>query len=195
MTEFKKKVLVVGGDYAVEEIFSRRNWVVTTNVNTSPDELDLVVFTGGADIDPMSYNRPNEGSIHTNPKRDAFELWAYEKFKDVPKAGICRGGQLLNVLNGGEMLQDIPKARYGIKASRDVKTNLETMFEFCHHQGILPSDEAIVFTKADGNDFVDSCFYPKDKAYCFQGHPEWGHRNTRETFFREMNDCLRFNDA
>lgn len=74
--------------------------------------LDGVLFTGGADIDPVHYGElphPKLGSL--DPARDAFELalfrlaWACPR---LPIFGVCRGMQLMNVALGGTLYQDLP---------------------------------------------------------------------------------------
>ena len=67
------------------------------------DEPDLVVFLGGEDVNPKLYNEEVLPCTRFNEKRDKFEIDVFNNFKTVPKVGICRGGQLLNVLSGGAM--------------------------------------------------------------------------------------------
>lgn len=70
------------------------------------------VLTGGVDIDPAFYggldgypHRPN--SFQTD--RDQFEatVYHYAVQHNLPVLGICRGLQLVNVLEGGELVQDL----------------------------------------------------------------------------------------
>jgi putative glutamine amidotransferase len=75
------------------------------------DLLDGVLFTGGSDIDPQFYNElPKEGLSVIEPKRDAHELNLARKVlkdTDIPLLGICRGIQILNVVDGGTIYQDL----------------------------------------------------------------------------------------
>jgi putative glutamine amidotransferase len=73
---------------------------------------DGFVLTGGIDIDPTLYegdmdypNRPANFST----ARDQFEatVYWYAKEKRLPVLGICRGMQLIHVLEGGELIQDL----------------------------------------------------------------------------------------
>jgi len=68
-----------------------------------------LLMTGGADIDPARYGRPNQGSINLEPDRDALEAEAYAaaSARGVPILGICRGFQAINVFRGGTLLQDV----------------------------------------------------------------------------------------
>jgi putative glutamine amidotransferase len=69
-----------------------------------------LLLTGGADIDPGRYGRPNEGSVTIEPDRDELEADAFEAAEErgLPILGICRGFQALNVFLGGRLVQDIP---------------------------------------------------------------------------------------
>jgi len=73
---------------------------------------DGFVLTGGIDMDPVFYegavdypNRPNDFC----PERDVFEtnVYAYAKKNKRPILAICRGMQLVNVAEGGTMIQDL----------------------------------------------------------------------------------------
>jgi putative glutamine amidotransferase len=69
-----------------------------------------LLLTGGADIDPARYGRPNEGARATEPDRDELEAAAFEAAEErgLPVLGICRGLQALNVFLGGRLVQDVP---------------------------------------------------------------------------------------
>jgi putative glutamine amidotransferase len=69
-----------------------------------------LLLTGGADIEPARYGRPNEGSVTVEPDRDELEAAAFDaaEKRDLPILGICRGFQALNVFLGGRLVQDIP---------------------------------------------------------------------------------------
>jgi gamma-glutamyl-gamma-aminobutyrate hydrolase PuuD len=75
--------------------------------------LDGIVFSGGADVDPTAYGA--DAHPLTDPpqsRRDHAELALLEAAleRDVPTLAICRGGQLLNVLRGGDLVQHLPDA-------------------------------------------------------------------------------------
>jgi putative glutamine amidotransferase len=71
--------------------------------------MDGLLITGGADLDPARYGRPNEGSREVEPDRDELEaaVWAAAEAMDVPVLGICRGLQAMNAFSGGVLLQDV----------------------------------------------------------------------------------------
>lgn len=68
-----------------------------------------LLLTGGADIDPARYGRPNQGSVEIEPGRDALEAEAFAAAsgRALPILGVCRGFQAINVFSGGRLLQDV----------------------------------------------------------------------------------------
>ena len=77
------------------------------------DSLDGLLLTGGGDIDPGLYKEePHRGLKVVDVGKDALEkaLIARALSKDYPMLGICRGMQMINVVAGGTLIQDIPSA-------------------------------------------------------------------------------------
>jgi putative glutamine amidotransferase len=68
-----------------------------------------LLLSGGADVDPSRYGRPNEGSVATEPDRDDLEAaaWGAAESRGLPVLGVCRGFQALNVFLGGRLVQDV----------------------------------------------------------------------------------------
>jgi putative glutamine amidotransferase len=79
--------------------------------------VDALLVTGGAaDVDPSLYGeRPGPGLGPVKPDRDAFEhrLVVRALEAGLPVLGICGGMQLLNVVCGGTLVQDIVHERPG----------------------------------------------------------------------------------
>ncbi len=74
------------------------------------DRLDGLLLTGGDDVDPLRYGEDHHHKIEkTNPIRDEFDLTLARMALDrnMPILGICRGCQILNVVEGGTLYQDI----------------------------------------------------------------------------------------
>jgi gamma-glutamyl-gamma-aminobutyrate hydrolase PuuD len=72
---------------------------------------DGILLTGGGDVVSLAYGaEPHIKSKGQDPVRDEMEIevtrLAIEM--ELPILGICRGVQLLNVVLGGTLLQDIP---------------------------------------------------------------------------------------
>jgi putative glutamine amidotransferase len=73
--------------------------------------LDGLLLSGGSDLDPRYYGeRPIPELGPTIPERDAFEVALLEAAlgRGIPVFGICRGLQVLNVVLGGTLYQDLP---------------------------------------------------------------------------------------
>jgi putative glutamine amidotransferase len=73
--------------------------------------LDGLLLSGGSDLDPGYYGEePSPELGPTIPERDAFEVallrGALER--GLPVLGICRGLQVMNVVLGGSLYQDLP---------------------------------------------------------------------------------------
>ena len=68
-----------------------------------------VVITGGHDINPVLYAAEPEVEPRYDEERDNFEraVIEYALEQDLPLLGICRGAQLLNVVRGGSLFQDL----------------------------------------------------------------------------------------
>ncbi|MFF1384507.1 gamma-glutamyl-gamma-aminobutyrate hydrolase family protein [Arthrobacter sp. NPDC058288] len=72
--------------------------------------LDGVVLPGGGDLDPRHYGEEQTaGCYDVNPAQDELDLAVARGSLDegLPLLGICRGHQVLNVLYGGTLMQDM----------------------------------------------------------------------------------------
>lgn len=75
-------------------------------------EVEGIVLTGGADIDPRRYGFDDAEGLcrFAMPERDVAELPVLEEIfrRSVPTLAICRGMQFLNVFRGGTLVPDLP---------------------------------------------------------------------------------------
>ena len=74
--------------------------------------LDGLVLSGGADVDPARYGAvPHPTTERASAERDAYELaLARAAFEhNVPTLAICRGVQVANVAFGGSLHQHVPE--------------------------------------------------------------------------------------
>ena len=149
--------IVPPGDDFEGHIFSDRGFPVIKGVHAYNESqvADIMVWTGGEDIDPALYGEKPLVSTNFNPHRDAREMkfWreAYQLDRDthssehIMKIGICRGGQFLNALNGGRMWQDINYHGGGESHHvLDHESGRLRNVSSTHHQQMIPSRDAVV---------------------------------------------------
>lgn len=79
------------------------------------DKVDGIILSGGHDVDPKNYNEEpllKIGEIF--PERDAFDMTLYRCAVESkkPVLGICRGFQIINVIEGGNLYQDLSYADF-----------------------------------------------------------------------------------
>lgn len=72
--------------------------------------LHGLIMSGGVDINPDLYEEVSNGSNEPCDIQDATELYILKKAKlhEIPTLLICRGFQLLNVVEGGTLFQHLP---------------------------------------------------------------------------------------
>jgi len=204
-----RKVYIVGGATADEEtIFTNRGFEIAK----SAPSADIFVWTGGQDIHPMLYGELPMQSTHWTQRRDEYEVFMYQIAQSMnkPKLGICRGGQLLNVLSGGKLWQHVDNHGGRVHPVFDPRTKFETVINSVHHQMMRPPKDAIVcgvarestfhegevliernINKA-GNDDIECVWIPRTQSLCFQAHPEYGHPLTTAFFFKLVEEFLPY---
>ncbi|MEM1441413.1 MAG: gamma-glutamyl-gamma-aminobutyrate hydrolase family protein [Verrucomicrobiota bacterium] len=110
--------------------------LVLPNADGSPEKiddylelLDGLLMPGGADIPPSEYGEePHETVEVLDDDRYQFEKalgTAWIKKTDKPLFGICLGGQWINVLSGGSLIQDIPSELGTVHRDTDHLIELE----------------------------------------------------------------------
>ncbi|MEO5343817.1 MAG: gamma-glutamyl-gamma-aminobutyrate hydrolase family protein [Gammaproteobacteria bacterium SHHR-1] len=75
--------------------------------------LQGLVIGGGNDIGPEHYGGDINAKVKLDPERDKLEIhWIRTALEQgLPLLGICRGAQLINVILGGSLHQDIRHLR------------------------------------------------------------------------------------
>lgn len=167
------------------------------NADTIKD-CDALVLSGGIDIDP----RISGGPIHYANKpddwhleRDLFEkaLYEFALDNDMPVLGICRGLQLVNVLQGGSLVDDLDdlnekhkkegttdkdhiiKIKENTLLNEIVKIN-EGEVNSAHHQSINKLGNDLMINSQSDDGTIEGIEW-KDKngkpfMLCVQWHPE-----------------------
>jgi putative glutamine amidotransferase len=160
-----------------------------------------ILLTGGEDVHPRFYNRPDLLQFcypdDVDERRDEFDLNVinYSQQHRLPLLGICRGLQIANVFFGGTLIPDLPSfgkfnhSKFGEGRDRYHTVNIDPHSQLkkvsgetegevnsAHHQSV----------KHVGKGLVASCFSPdgvieglervhgKDQSYLMlvQWHPE-----------------------
>jgi putative glutamine amidotransferase len=164
-------------------------------------KCDGFVLTGGVDIDPSFYGGLNEYNYKPEfqIERDRFEekIFKHAKTSRLPLLGICRGLQLVNVLQGGNLVQDLDEQNeihkkedetdkeHDIRIEGSSLLHEITGLDFgkvnsAHHQAVMPhiigDDLTINAISASGEKTIEGLEY-KDKSdkgfmLCVQWHPE-----------------------
>lgn len=86
-----------------------------SNVEDIVKNVDCIIFPGGSDICPTLWKEEGEwhgieGDTEYSAERDVSDylLMSYCLEKDIPMFAICRGMQMLSVVSGAKMINDIP---------------------------------------------------------------------------------------
>lgn len=210
----KRSVFIVGGGYSYADMFKKQGWKVTDSIKLA----DLIQFTGGEDVNPAYYGEVPHPTTGFNPERDKREavIFAYALEHKIPMAGICRGGQFLNVMCGGRLWQHVTQhARMGTHEVVDTVSKEKFQVTSTHHQMMRPSDDGFVvltasmggsrtsmlpngkeYTEMGGyNADIEAVYYDKQRCFCFQPHPEFnGHTELRKRYFQYLETYL-FSDS
>ena len=166
------------------------------------EALDGLVLQGGNDVAPQNYGeKPLHPDWAGDSVRDRYEMALVRAFVKAgkPVFGICRGFQLLNVMHGGTLYQDINHQVPGTRVHRDALTydhnfhqlNIEPQSRLSellasassykinsvHHQGIKDLAAGFVIEARCAEDGVIEAIRRSDPAgpwvAAVQWHPEF----------------------
>ena len=156
-------------------------------------------LTGGPDVHPERYDKAEDlARCSIDAARDEFESALYAKAKELslPIIGVCRGAQLVNVLEGGSLIVDIPSDVQGAKAhigenfsdtSHDISVEpgsllmkisgeLDGEANSAHHQSVERLGEGLRVAARSADGVVEAIEWqePAGKAFFLgvQWHPE-----------------------
>ncbi len=203
------KILILKGDNDQYKDAFTSLGTVTTKLNQLAN-CDLVVFTGGADVDPSFYEDNEISKTHTNKARDLVELGVHNhcKILEIPMVGICRGAQFLNVMNRGVLIQHVNNHNNCNHAMFTPNDKVITV-SGDHHQMIYPKGdfELLGWAKESTNFETggkvsvknfhrklagrepEVIFWPSTRCLGFQYHPEW--MDTKSEGFKFFINTLK----
>lgn len=152
-----------------------------------PDNVDFVIFDGGADVHPSFYGEMIKPCTFPNVYRDKVEKGIYDfyKNKNTKFLGICRGLQFLNVMSKGTLYQDLSQVNKGHCSPHNVKIVdskliklLDTstiLVNSLHHQAVkkLGNNLKPTMIETTTNIIEGFCSINGDKIRAVQSHPEF----------------------
>lgn len=173
------------------------------------DGLDGLILSGGQDISPLRYDQdPHPKCGVFSDRRDEFEIALYlaARERDIPMLAICRGMQLINIVHGGSLVQDIiaqrPESLEHVKPDISPSTHFITTAEnsimrdilgekaiinSLHHQAIAEIGTGLVPTAWAADGMIEAL--ELDSLLALQFHPERLHQQSQ--FLAFFEDLVR----
>ena len=187
---------------------------LTPGRHTAPARFRGIVVGGGDNIEPTHYGAVGDGLAEYDVERDRFEIDVLRRALDtsVPVLGICRGAQLINVVLGGTLHQDLRPLRrrtpnlnsaFPIKDARLVPGSIlaaclqvrTTRVNSLHHQAVERLGEPLRISARDSDEFVQAIEDPRRRFLVgVQWHPEYlPYKRAQRALFRcfaaAVRDC------
>ena len=169
---FDQKIGVIG-TYDFKEKRDYYNWHTL-------DQANLVIFSGGEDINPEIYGQANKYS-HYSEKRDRLEIQIISMCLETNKKmlGVCRGHQFINAYLGGSLAQDLFRdlrifhehdhILEGLNRN-SLTPNFFNQVNSLHHQGVVKPGKDLIPTSYYRG-VIESC--ENDNIITVQFHPEF----------------------
>lgn len=166
---------------------------ISVRHRASVRSMDALVIGGGNDISPEHSGGDLSARVKSDPRRDLLEIecirWAMSR--GVPLLGICRGAQLINVVLGGTLHQDIRHLRRltsnrpGLLPTKRVRLEPGSlvagvcgkrilMVNSLHHQAVRTAGAGLAVVGCDRDDIVQAVECGDGRPVIgVQWHPEY----------------------
>lgn len=175
--------------------------------------LDGLLLPGGGDLHPAHFNQVDWGSRGIEVEIDRMQFRLAEAFLTAgkPVLGICRGMQLLNVLFGGDLYQDLsmeqnirhaydtrrqkdrvhdsflsfayPPAAIFQKPQRNEAEEIVLQVNSAHHQAVHRLGVGLQAIQWAEDGVIEGFFHPQMPVVGFQWHPERWENPAAADFF------------
>ena len=193
----RRSVFIVFSSPEYETMYNERGFKIVDKIELS----DIVQFTGGSDVTPALYGEEPHQLTNSCKVRDEREMLVYAAAlrMEKPMVGICRGGQFLNVMNGGKMNQHINGHCCSHNITyEDVDGEMQSVrVSSTHHQHMLHNVElGQVVAVSSGTDAPEGIeevvYYDYTNCLCFQPHPEMRGYDECQDFFFDAVEAFLF---
>ncbi len=153
------------------------------------DACDALMLSGGSDISPSYFGEEVlNDTVKVNPDRDAYEMALARAFleRQKPILAICRGFQIVNVVLGGDLYQDLVEQkdlhhmdralRHPVRAEADSVLGRLYGTDFhvnsTHHQAVRNLGEGLRPTAWSPEGLVEAYEHTSGLIWGTQFHPE-----------------------
>lgn len=190
---------VVSAVSTLSSLFKRQfpEMTVIENPQNIPNDIDLLILTGGEDINPARYGEPILESYGISEERDDIEFTILRTVRSLNKntkiLGVCRGLQLLNVAFGGNLYQDLDSSGMGHNMTHSLEYKFKghplawlNVVNSLHHQairefggGILP----VTVVAQEPNTKLCEAVAWSNNIFGVQYHPEMFSNDLNKKFF------------
>ena len=182
------------------------------------ENVDALIMTGGEDIDPSYYGEEPDSNLEdVNEERDISDMAMMQEAidEDMPTLCTCRGLQVLNVVSGGTLVQDIPTSEEFADSAIQHRDPAEEDFTYhvldveedsilagiigdmeleansWHHQGIKDVGDNLKVT-AKAEDGMIEAIERDDCSYVIgvQFHPEWHVEEGNDSYLVFFEDLM-----
>lgn len=157
------------------------------------EEADVVIFGGGADIEPSTYGEEPADCTGAHPEREREERHDFRTAQElgIKSFGICRGFQLICALSGGKLIQDV--SNHSGEHEMITYDGAKVVVNSIHHQMINPYNldqsqyKILAWTERRSkryigarnksvllpHDFkeIETAYFPKTNSLGVQWHP------------------------
>ncbi|WHQ47067.1 MAG: gamma-glutamyl-gamma-aminobutyrate hydrolase family protein [Candidatus Midichloria sp.] len=187
----------------------------TRNIADYVKIIDGLIITGGDfDIDPHYYGQNiTSETVRINSTRTNFEIEILRQFLDLnrPVLGICGGMQLINIIKGGSLIQDIaeemgssfhkqgmPKHITTHTARIKNGTILHNILQkeiidvnTSHHQAVKTLGDGVILSAEAPDKIIEAVEIP-DYKFCLgiQWHPEYLETNADKQIFKAFIQAI-----
>lgn len=188
----------------------------TPGCGAIPAPVHGIVVGGGDNIEPTHYGAVGDGLAEYDVERDHFEIDVLRRALDtsVPVLGICRGAQLINIVLGGTLYQDLRPLRRrtpnrnsafpvkdallvpGSRLAGWMQTH-RSRVNSLHHQAVERLADTLQVSARDSDGFIQAIEDPRHRFLAgVQWHPEYlPYKRPQRALFAAFAESVRRSDA